>query len=389
MTTEVQARCERASLAAKQALAEAIAAFGAVPLRAAAIARGIDSDSAGVWAKRGLSRSAFRGPRGVWCVREAEFDAELPAWRCSWDGCERFALLSATARCHEHAGCAEPDGRLTAEELTAKHGLNLGYLLERLAAGEIPGERVDRQGRPVGRDHFHATWRIAEQAALEALDELRCETDGCDRYALAPTGYCAACTTARMRAARWRDSPGKIRKVCTECGSERTVYPSLQRSGGLCVRCSIAAEDRETTAALVDEGLVPIKLAARLLYRSPAGLRSAVTLERRQLGRRAYGRLGVNARDVLRLSPHKDARRKLSKPLAVLNGTERFGGVSVLTEAEHELIVSLRVADPVAWSWRKLADRLSVGRTERGEKPVSFMTVKRAFERALRPSIAL
>jgi ribosomal protein S14 len=389
VTTEVTAPHERASLAAKQALARRIASLGAVPLRAAAAARGIDPDSAGVWAKRGLSRSTFRGPRGAWCVREAEFDAELPAWRCKWDGCERYALLSATGRCREHSGCAESDGRLTAEELAAKYSLNLAYLLKRLDAGEIPGQRVDRQGRAVERDRFHATWRITEQNALQALDELRCKTDGCDRYALAPTGYCAACTTARMQAARWRDSPGKIRKVCTECGSERTVYPSLQRSGGLCVRCSIAAEDRETTAALIDEGLVPIKLAARLLYRSPAGLRSAVTLERRQLGRRAYGRLGVNARDVLRLSPHKDARRKLSKPLAVLNGTERFGGVSVLTEAEQELIVSLRVADPVAWSWRKLADRLNVGRPARGEKPVSFMAVKRAFERAMRPGIAL
>ena len=79
----------------------------------------------------------------------------------------------------------------------------------------------------------------------------------------------------------------------------------------------------------------------------------------------------------------------LSKPLAVLNGTERFGGEWSLTEAEVELVVNLRVGDPVAWSWRKLADKLNEKRTERGEKPCSFLTVKRAFERATRPHIAL
>jgi hypothetical protein len=229
---------ERAALAAKQALAERVAALGAVTLRAAAAARGIDPDSAGMWAKRGLSRSAFRGPRGVWCVREAEFDAELEAWRCSWDGCDRFALLSAAGRCHEHAGRPKPDGRLRAEEFAAKHGLHLAYLLERLAAGEIPAQRVDRQGGPVERDRFHATWRITEQEALEALDErFRCNTDGCDGHALGPSGYCAACTTARMQAARWPESPGKIRKACAECGSVREVYPSLQRAGDLCFAC--------------------------------------------------------------------------------------------------------------------------------------------------------
>jgi hypothetical protein len=381
VTTAVQARCERASLAAKQALVDGIAALGAVRLREAAAARGIDPDSAGVWAKRGLSRSAFRGPRGVWCVRDPEFDAELEAWRCSWDGCERYALLSATGRCHEHAGRPEPDGRLTAEELAAKHGLNLAYLLERLAAGDIPAERVDRQGRTVELTSFHATWRITERDALKALDkDFRCKTDGCERYALAPSGYCAPCTTARMQSARWPESPGKIRKVCPACGSEREVYPSLQRSGERCVHCSIAEEDRESESALFAAGLVPMKMTAELLYRSPTGVRSVVTLERRKLGRRRRVRLGVNAREVLERSPHRDAHRKLSRPLAVLNGTERVGRPLALSEAELTIVISLRAADPAAWSWRTLAKRLNEQRPP--DDQVSHMTVKRAFERA-------
>ena len=391
VTTAVQARCERASLAAKQALDDAIAALDAVPLRAAAAARGIDPDSAGVWAKHGLSRSAFRGPRRVWCVREAELDAELPQWRCSWGSCDRYALLSKTGRCHEHAGCAEPDGRLTAEEFAAKHGLNLAYLLERLAAGEIPGDRVDRQGRSVERDRFHATWRITERDALTALDKLRCKTDGCIAYALAPGGYCGKCTAARNWSAdqRWPDSPGKIRKECTGCGRVREVYPSLQRAGDLCAGCSIAAEDRETAAALLNEGLVPIKMATSLLYRSPGALRSVVTPERRELGRRAYGRLGVNAREVLKLSPHKNAQGVLSQPLAVLNDATPGRPRAVFSDDELDIVISLRIADPVTWSWRKLAAKLNEKRVERGGKPVSYMTVQRAFERESTPAAAL
>jgi hypothetical protein len=227
----MQARCERASLAAKQALAGTIAALGAVTLRDAAAARGIDPDSAGVWAKRGRSRSAFRGHRGVWCVREAEFDAELEAWRCCWDGCERYALLSSNGRCHEHAACVKRDGLLTAEEFAAKHGFHAPYLSARLEAGEIPSTRIERGGRPAAR-------MVDEPEALRVIaKDFRCKTDGCDGYALGTSGYCAACTTVRMRQARWPESPGKIRKVCPECGSERTVYPSLQRSGELCFDC--------------------------------------------------------------------------------------------------------------------------------------------------------
>jgi hypothetical protein len=371
---------QRASLAAKQAAAERITALGAITLRAAAAARGIDPDSAGVWAKRGLSRSAFRGPRGVWCVREAEFDAEIEAWRCSWDDCARYALLSSTGRCHEHAGRPKPDGRLTAEEFAAQHDLHLAYLLKRLAAGEIPGQRVDRQGRPVERDRFHATWRIAEQVALQVIAErFRCQTDGCAHHAIGPSGYCAACTTARMQSARWPQSPGKIRKVCTKCASERTVYPSLQRSGDLCVHCSMAAEDRETTAALLSEGLVPIRTVASLLYLSPTGLRSLVMPERRELGRRRRVRLGVNARVVLKLSPDRNARRVLSKPLASLNRTDSFGRPRALSDEELALVVSLRAADPGTWSWRKLAGKLNGQRP--ADKQVSYVTVKRAFER--------
>jgi hypothetical protein len=394
VTTAVQARCERASRAASEAFVDGITALGAVTLRDAAAARGIDPDSAGVWAKRGLSQSAFRGPRGVWCVREAEFDEEVKTCRCSWDGCPRYALLSTTGRCHDHAGRAEPDGRLTADEFAAKHGLNLGYLLNRLLAGEIPAARVDRRRRAVERTHFHATWRIDERDALQVLDEhFRCATDDCVRYALSPTGCCADCTTARMQSARWPESAGKIRKLCTECGHERTVYASLQRSGNLCSVCWMASEERAeayrahhlaSTAALENEGLVPVKKAAELLYRSPANLRSLVTVERRVFGRRV--RLGVSARDVLGTSPHKNARRVLAKPLAVLNGTRVLNSASpvgrpvALSPDELVLVLELRSADPGAWGWRTLSAMLNERRPP--DKGVSHMAVKRAFDRA-------
>ena len=120
-------------------------------------------------------------------------------------------------------------------------------------------------------------------------------------------------------------------------------------------------------------------MSAALLYRSPGGLRSVVTLEPRKLGRRRRVRLGVSARDVLKLSPDKhDARSKLAKPLAVLNGTDRVGRPRALSDAELEIVVSLRAADPVTWSWRKLAARLNEERVP--EKEVSYVTVKRAFE---------
>jgi hypothetical protein len=75
-STELREKKLRASLAAKQALADHIAELGAVTLRAAAVERGIDPDMAGMWAKAvlspdgadewakdELSTSLFRGPR--------------------------------------------------------------------------------------------------------------------------------------------------------------------------------------------------------------------------------------------------------------------------------------------------------------------------------------
>lgn len=193
VTDELREQKRRASLAAKQAQTDRLAELGAVPLRAAAAARGIHPDIAGEWAKRGLSTSAFRGPKRVWCVREQEFASELEHWRCSWADCQRYAL-NAARRCHEHAGAIERRGRLTADEFAAKHELNLGQLLARLQAGEIPADRVERGGRP-------AAWLIDEHTALQILDQhYRCQGDGCSRYALEPgSRYCAHCSRKRSQ----------------------------------------------------------------------------------------------------------------------------------------------------------------------------------------------
>jgi hypothetical protein len=91
-------------------------------------------------------------------------------------------------RCHEHAGAVERDGRLTADELAAKHDLNLGQLLAHLRDGRIPAERVDRGGRP-------PAWLIDEDAALQVLaGRYQCR-GGCGQYALEPrANLCGACT---------------------------------------------------------------------------------------------------------------------------------------------------------------------------------------------------
>jgi hypothetical protein len=253
----------RASQAAKQALADRIAELGAVRPRGAARKKGIGPDTAGKWAKlrleSGESTCVFRGPRGVLCARsDAELDAELELWRCTWvqkggECCKRYAL-NASRRCHEHAGCVERGGRLTAEDFAEtydKRGVNLGYLLARLVEkdggiylvlddrGEqlvgIPGERVKRGGRP-------AAWLLGKQGTLAVLDKhFQCNEDNCSRYALAPTGYCSL--HAAGAASHARAQP-KARAVCKSCGGLREDFPSQQRDGDLCFDCWMQSDER-------------------------------------------------------------------------------------------------------------------------------------------------
>jgi hypothetical protein len=237
----------RASLAAKQALEDRVAAVDAVKLQSFGDARGIDYDSLYKWWKRGQSTNVFRGPRGVLCVRvsdEPALDAELEPWRCVWeeDGerCPRYALLSASGRCRHHDACVVRDGRLTAEEFVETHeerGVDLAYLLERLEAGEIPvDERVERGGRP-------AAWLLDEAQVLAVIEErFRCKTGGCDLYALGPTGYCSRHATGAAFAAR---ALPKVRKVCPCCGRVREDFPSQQRAGDLCIDCWMKSDERK------------------------------------------------------------------------------------------------------------------------------------------------
>jgi hypothetical protein len=324
-----------AASAAFTASAEQFRAQGALPLCEAAEAKEIDPATAGVWAKRSARKSLFRGPRGSWWVRSMrEFDAEVEKFRCLGEECNRYALLSAGRLCSRCRRRVPRGDRLTAEEFAAKRDLPLRPLTRRLETSDLPGERIDRDG-------FPDAWLVDEGQILDALRErFTCKGEGCTRFALGDTGYCGDCSpagNAPARAlARWPESPGKVRKVCT-CGSVREVYPSLQRSGDLCVHCSMAEEDRETTTALLEAGLAPMKLSASLLYLSPTGVRSVVTLERRKLGRRRRVRLGVNAREVLRLSLDKNARRKLSQPLSALNGTD-FGRPPVPADKNDQIL---------------------------------------------------
>ena len=187
----------------------------------------------------------------------------------------------------------QADGRLTAEEFAVKHRLNLGYLLERLAAGEIPAERVDRQGRAVERDMF-----IAAGGSPSPTRSRRSTTSGVEPAA-------ARCYAPRRRLLRRLlpraedlqqlapEEPGEgeeylaisVPARCRACGAPEPA-PAADR-----------AEDAPRPAALMR---ATCRCADRdsLLYLSPGALRSVVTPERRELGRRAHGRLGVNAREV-------------------------------------------------------------------------------------------
>jgi hypothetical protein len=128
------------------------------------------------------------------------------------------------------------------------------------------------------------------------------------------------------------------------------------------------------SATLADQGLVGTNEAAGLTSWSAASLRQGkIALERREFG--GIVRLGANAREVLRASPDKHARRKLSKPLAALNGTDSVGAPRKLTATELELAISLRAADPKVWGWRTIAAKLNESRGP--DQQVSHMTVKR------------
>lgn len=142
-----------------------------------------------------------------------------------------------------------------------------------------------------------------------------------------------------------------------------------------------AFHKRDVPAALAGDGLAPTKVAARLMGRSPTGLRSAGMLERQEFGR--VVRCGINARDVLRLSVDKHvARSKLAKALSVLNGTDHYGRRRALSDAELAMVIELRAADSVTWSWRNLAEKVNLDRPS--DLPaVSHMAVKRAHNDAL------
>lgn len=188
----------------------------------------------------------------------------------------------------------------------------------------------------------------------------------------------------------------RVKRVCKCCGdtfemSEAQVRANPERRfcDPICAyygpdraaqRAALRAFHARLAAALRSEGLEPLSSAAELLAWAPATVRrlGKVPTERRVIGRRVM--IGVNARVVNDRSPDKDARRKLSKPLAALNGTmEDIGRPRALSDAELAMVLELRSTDPKAWSWRRLAEELNKARPP--EKPVSHMAVKRAFER--------
>jgi transposase len=130
-------------------------------------------------------------------------------------------------------------------------------------------------------------------------------------------------------------------------------------------------------ATLDAQGLASPVLAASLTNWSTAAIRR---LEKLPLERREFGglvRLGVNAREVFAASTDSNARRKLAKLLAALNGTERVGRPSAeLTPCELELVARLRAE---GLGWRKVRDELNGQRPP--ERALSHVTVQSAFER--------
>jgi hypothetical protein len=228
----------RASEAARRAFEARVAELGAVTLPDAAVARGIDATALQKWIKRGYSESAFRGPRRTWCFRDHELDAELVAWRCAWEGCDAYALLceSEPRLCRHHVSAVRRDGKVTATEFAEKHDLDAPSLLDRLKAGEAPGERIERGGRPVA-------WLLDERQALAVLREhFRCRWHkGCERFAVGPTLHCGDHAGAAAAIANAR---GKVALVCAECGETYEDYSSqIKRQGDLCHACNLVSED--------------------------------------------------------------------------------------------------------------------------------------------------
>lgn len=182
---------ERAAKALRARERERMRAEGCIQLKEAVAA--VDSEpllvyeTVSEWVRRNAPNSVVVGPRGDYWVRsQEEFEADLDPFRCSKEGCSRFALLSASGRgrCRIHEPCVDRGGRPTAEEFAEKYRIDDPSLLARLEAGEIPSELEDRRGRPGG-------WLIDEEKALPVIRErFVCKKDGCERFALGQSGYC-------------------------------------------------------------------------------------------------------------------------------------------------------------------------------------------------------
>jgi hypothetical protein len=312
--------------------------------------------------------------------------AALP--RCAYSkGCNRPVTQEGGA-CKKHVLAVSIEGKPRDRDVVEKVARSLRtyqdgdyFCEERLENGELCGRKL-REWRG---------WRIAKRKASAEDGVLRC----------------ASCAAKRSNREHPR-SKGRWR-LCPTCGEGPDWVMPHQEHIQHCRRCFRSAPDvralkrearsrylatpegsaahdvalqhahtvtRAATAALLDEGLVGTRLSAQLLYRSPTSLRSVVGLERREFG--SVVRLGTNARDVLRAAPDKDARRKLAKPLAVLNGA-RHGRPPALSDPELRLVAELRAADPDRWSWRVLAAKVNESRPA-DDRQVSHMAVKRAFE---------
>jgi hypothetical protein len=315
-------------------------------------------------------------------------------------------------------------------------------LYERAREGRITVER---------RDSGRARTLVDLDVCRAEVKALRCQAPGCDKPAYRAGRFCSHPCSVRkyapeIRECKWcgepfpveghrtRDRGGVGQQFCKpKCSARwRSKYaPETFQREGEAVTCPICGETRyrppshqhhkccsdacaheafrrwlatpegskahqrslvnahaavlAPSLALLKEGIVPVKIAGSLLYCDPENVGAHLPVERRQFGR--MRRRGVNARELLAVSPHPHARRRLSKPLAMLNGTPTVGRPRELTKAELVLVIELRAADPAKWGWRTLAAKVNEGRAP--EKAVSHMAVKRAFERVTAPAVAL
>jgi hypothetical protein len=352
---------------------------GTLGLVAASRRVGVDFRTLKAWHAAGLISALEVGRAGkAWRFDAAIFDREVAALpRCAYSGgCER-PVAEAGVGCNDHRLPVETEGKPRPTEIVEKVARALrkhrdgDYFCE--ACGALLKERKG--------------WRIAKRKA-EAGEVLcrRCARRNVRPWSKGRWRYCPTCgggpdwimpfqeeVTHCHRC--FRSAPD-VRAKKSEARRRYLATPEGSAAQELALQ-SAWAFTTTTTAALLNEGLAPTQMAAELLYRAPSNLPSVVTLERREFGRRV--RLGVNARDVLKLSPNPDARRILSKPLAVLNGSDP-GRPRALSDAELAMVVELRSADPITWSWRKLADKVNAGRPP-GANRVTHMTIKNSFER--------